>query len=381
MKLVRKDLPKENNKKQEFGGLMLNIFSHSIKVILDNQASSGAYPASPNYPTYRYCWFRDSSFIAYAMDLVGQHDSASHFHDWAAACVNNRAEVITRAITKARNTKRLRPQDYLHARYNLDGSDVSNREWGNFQLDGYGTWLWALGEHMRQTGGPLLEDWAKAAGLVANYLKNLWQYSCYDCWEEFPNKVHPYTLAAIFGGLQAHSMMSGGDYDAALGSIRQYVFENFVKNQHFIKFSGSADVDASLLGLSTPYNLVVPDHPQMQATAAQIEENLCMGGGVHRYSADTFYGGGEWLLLSAWMGWYYTKVGEYKRAHEMLSWVEERTDNSGNMPEQVSTHLLSPSHMSVWEDRWGKAATPLLWSHAMYLILYQQCKIIPTSSV
>jgi len=52
------------------------------------------------------------------------------------------------------------------------------------------------------TYGPQRE---RAAGLVANYLTALWQLPCYDCWEEYPDKMHPHTLAAIYGGLKAHS--------------------------------------------------------------------------------------------------------------------------------------------------------------------------------
>ena len=29
----------------------------------------------------------------------------------------------------------------------------------------------------------------------------------------------------------------------------------------------------------------------------------------------------------------------------------------------------APSMLPVWEERWGPVATPLLWSHAAYLIL------------
>jgi len=51
---------------------MVNLAQRSIDIILQNQASSGAYLASPNFPNYRFCWFRDGSFTAYAMDLIGE---------------------------------------------------------------------------------------------------------------------------------------------------------------------------------------------------------------------------------------------------------------------------------------------------------------------
>src|SRR5690606_7815330 len=55
---------------------------HSIKVIRQGQTPEGAYLAAPSFPTYRYSWFRDGSFIAEAMDANGLPDSAAAFHHW-----------------------------------------------------------------------------------------------------------------------------------------------------------------------------------------------------------------------------------------------------------------------------------------------------------
>jgi GH15 family glucan-1,4-alpha-glucosidase len=129
-------------------------------------------------------------------------------------------------------------------------------------------------------------------------------------------------------------------------------------------------VDASLLGVSTPYRLLSPDEPLMRATMARVESDLHRpGGGVYRYRDDTYYGGGEWLLLAAWLGWSYTEVGERGRARALLHWIEAQASLTGDLPEQVSTHLLAPAYYSEWEARWGTVASPLLWSHAMYVVL------------
>lgn len=40
-----------------------------------------------------------------------------------------------------------------------------------------------------------------------------------------------------------------------------------------------------------------------------MEETILHKGGVHRFPEDTYYGGGEWLLLSCWLGWYNASVG------------------------------------------------------------------------
>ena len=360
---------------------MTDLFHHSIEVILANQTPSGAYIASPNFPAYRYSWFRDGAFIAHAMDLAGEHDSARRFHDWAARTISRHAPRAHRAIEKARRGE---PpgEDYLHTRYTLNGDEGSD-DWPNFQLDGFGTWLWALAEHAKsQIPNPksqMVMHWQQAVDLTARYLAALWHFPCFDPWEEHPDKVHPYTLAAIYAGLQATGELTGNaGWLATADEIRRFVLEHGVRGGHLVKYVGSEATDASLVGVATPYRLLSPDDPIMRATVARIEADLRhQGGGVHRYAADTYYGGGEWVLLAAWLGWYYVEVGEHARARELLAWVESQANGEGNLPEQVPQTLNDPRMIQPWVERWGRIACPLLWSHAMYLILLRALRPAP----
>ena len=348
----------------------------SIDIILENQHGSGAYIACPNFPTYQYCWFRDGSFVAYSMDLTGQFESAHKFHAWAALAVNQRLALIDRALQFLAAGKPLGLTEILHTRYTLDGEDGVQEEWPNFQLDGFGTWLWALNEHRLAAKITLPADWIQAATATATYLEALWGKPCYDCWEEFPDKIHLHTLAAIYGGLHACQSLDGIDRTATLDAIKTYVMENGIVNGHISKYVGSDTVDASLLGLCLPYQMLPAGHELMKATAAEIEKLLNrsgetnrLHGGVHRYVTDTYYGGGAWILLSAWLGWYFVEVGETAKAFELLAWIESCANETGDFPEQVPQALNDPAYYQPWVDRWGPIATPLLWSHANYLIL------------
>ena len=347
---------------------MNTLHDSSIRIILDHQDPSGAYIASPNFGSYRYCWFRDGSFIAYAMDLVEHHDSSAQFHQWAASAVNRHADAVGRAVAKARHGSKLDAADILHTRYTLNGH-VAGEEWPNFQLDGFGTWLWALGEHISTSGASAPADWMRAANLVADYLIALWDRPCYDCWEEFPDKVHPHTLAAIYAGLKAHTDFSGRDHSVTLKQVLGYLRDRAIIQGHLVKYIGSEDVDASLLALAVPYGVFEPDDPVMLATIRKIETELVQGGGLHRYAADTYYGGGEWVLLTAWLGWYYSQIEEYSKARRALQWVEDQADRHEALPEQVAVNLNDPSYFEPWRKRWGESAKPLLWSHARYIIL------------
>jgi GH15 family glucan-1,4-alpha-glucosidase len=350
---------------------MTDLFQRSLEIILANQTPGGAYIAGPNFPTYHYCWFRDGSFTAYAMDLVGRHDSAERFHDWAATTINARADIVQRSVAKAHRDEPLTGADFLHTRYAPDGSEAHGESWPNFQLDGFGTWLWALGEHQRLGGRSLQATWSQAAGLVADYVTALWSRACYDCWEEFPDRVHTYTLAAIYGGLRADERLRRADHRATLEQIAHVLRSGAVANGRFVKFVGSTEVDANLLGLATPFGVVEPDDPVLLATIRQIEADLQRGGGLHRYRADSYYGGGEWILLTAWLGWHAAQVGERDKAEAALDWIEAQADADGQLPEQVPLSLNDPAHYAPWRERWGDIARPLLWSHAKYLILHR----------
>lgn len=364
-----------------------NLVKQSREIIRSHQAPNGAYVACPNFATYRYSWFRDGAFIAYAMDLSGEDESARRFHTWAARSVLRYSDRAARAIEKAKAGEPL-GEDYLHTRYLLSG-EAGNEKWPNFQLDGLGTWLWAVAEFQRRHPEPLPAEWVSAVELGARYLAALWQLPCYDLWEEHPNDLHPYTLAAIYAGLRAAEQLLAANERSVIidgvplseiaAEIRRVVLNRGVREGQLVKSfrpdargEGEAApvVDASLLGIATPYRLLSPDDPTMLATVARIENDLHYpGGGVYRYRADTYYGGGEWVLLASWLGWYYVEAGDRDRARELCRWVEAQADEQGELPEQVSTHLLAPEYYEEWEARWGPVAKPLLWSHAMYLVL------------
>ncbi len=331
--------------------------ARSIAVIQAGQNPAGGYIASPTFATYAYSWVRDGSFIAYAMDRVGEHGSSGAFHRWVADTL-----------------LRHRHRKYLHCRYTLDGQEAV-ADWPNYQLDGYGAWLWSLDQHVVLSGTTLTDEIKEAATFAANYIGGLWDHACSDCWEEHPDQVHVSTLACLYGGLQASAGLLDRPNDRCVAqSIREVVLRAGVNNGRLAKWLGGNGIDASLLWGSTPFGLLDAHDLRMQATLADIERR-CMDstGGVHRYPEDTYYGGGAWLLLTAWLGWHYARLGRQADALRCLGWVEARADAVG-MPEQVADRLNDVAGLSEWIARWGPSAHPLLWSHAMHLVLLEEVR-------
>jgi GH15 family glucan-1,4-alpha-glucosidase len=348
----------------------MDLKQRSIQIIKENQMNNGAYVACPNFDNYKFCWLRDGSFIANAMDRVGEFQSAEKFLEWVHHTIKKYCYKVDILLAKEQNGERLEAADFLATRYTLDGFE-SHDNWANFQLDGYGTWLWALAEHINYSGTQeLFNNFNESVEATVLYLSRFWSNPNFDCWEEFDDKVHPATLACICGGLKSINRYLNRPEVAKLSAdILQFVKEHGVLDGRLTKSIGVHNVDASLLWAGVPFGLFSCYDETFAQTAHEIEARLLHQGGVHRYLEDTYYGGGEWLLLSCWIGWYYCETGRIQEAVSILKWVEDQADETGSMAEQVICHVNDPSLIDQWVECWGPVAKPLLWSHAMYLVL------------
>ncbi|WP_282941491.1 glycoside hydrolase family 15 protein [Paenibacillus sp. RC67] len=359
----------------------------SKQVIQYNQHPSGSYVACPLFSHYTFSWLRDGSFIAYSMDVAGDTVSSEDFHQWVNLVLARQKEHVDLLLEKHQKGEYIAQNEFLHTRYHLDGRDDDHSEWGHFQLDGYGAWLWGLVEHWKKSGQTSMpESFRVSVELTIRYLCAFWQQPNFDCWEERNDQLHPSTLACIYGGLTSiRAYVNDVEMDEVAGQIKRFLLEHcvhadtgtFVKSirpaaggQFEISFDG---VDANLMWLCEPFQVFAADHPLMSATLNKIKADLQSdAGGVRRYVGDEYYGGGEWILLTAWLGWIHYKAGQREQADQALDWINHQADRLGRLPEQVP-HTLPPSEAyKQWVERWGTPASPLLWSHAMYLVLYSQ---------
>jgi isomaltose glucohydrolase len=276
----------------------------SVEIILAGQSPQGGYVASPAFAPYGYSWLRDGSFIADAMSRSGEIASAERFFDWVAAIVEGGLG--------------------FDARYTLDGRQERS-DWPQAQHDGWGLWLWTARTHCERHGRP--HRWEDAAGATARWLEQVRYEPCVDWWEE-RDGVHAATLACIAAGL-------GDSLDRSRADER---------------------LDASLLVL-----------PFLGFEPVDVSALVSPGGGVHRHPDDVYYGGGEWLLLTAFLG-----LAEPERGHDCLDWVAAHATPAGELPEQSQDHLLAPAQWETWVRKLGPPPCPLLWSHAMFLTLAQE---------
>ncbi|WP_305783769.1 glycoside hydrolase family 15 protein [Symbioplanes lichenis] len=348
------------------------LVANSISLIRREQHPSGSYPACPSYPTYRYCWFRDGSFIADAMSRAGEVASAEAFFGWCTRVLTTRSDRIAALAGAGPGS----PRVYLPTRYELDGGE-SVTPWANFQVDGYGTWLRVLVDHCARHRRPVA-PYSAALNLTVDYLNAVGTLPCYDWWEEFPEQRHTSTLAAVSSGLKAALSSEALTSDrrgaavATSGEIDRLVAADTRRHGRLGKWLGSDVADGSLLACLTSYGTLAVDDPVAERTVAAIRDSLVREG-VYRYAGDTFYGGGEWINLTAWLGWYEVLRGDSSNARRRLDWIASQADG-GLLPEQVTGRAQRPEHIAHWERTWGAVATPLLWSHAMFLTLATACR-------
>jgi GH15 family glucan-1,4-alpha-glucosidase len=390
------------------------LYETSLKIILANQAETGAFVASPNFGQYRYCWFRDGAFIALALSETGRPETieaSRRFHQWANNTIQRHRPTAQAAIAKVRAGQPLnRVTDVLHCRYTLNG-EPSKEEWGPFQIDGFGTWLFALADYARRLDPTQaafeIEGYSDSIQLLVEYLGALWLTPNYDCWEEHGDQLATSTLAALYGGLSRVGEMALLDPDDRLlaeagrtasglaAQIKNYLWQYGTTTdpatgeRYLTKFCGgtaagdlAGAVDANLLWVAVPYGLWPVADPLVQATLRGIISELVTTGqpdghsGVHRYVLDSYFGGGEWLLLTAWLGAVLVESGQTEGAKALLGWIEKQARPDGALPEQTFQHLNQPAKLAYWTARWGEVATPLIWSHASYVTLVNRLKVV-----
>ncbi len=175
------------------------------------------------------------------------------------------------------------------ARYTVEGT-VEPDDWPNFQIDGYGTWLWALSEHVA-TGAPSRwsTSWARASSCLSSYLEAVGLDPCYDCWEENGQAVHTSTLACVYGGLSAAAELLGRPAAARKAEeVAEHIHSRMRSGSRFAKSSveqrgrRQPPVVGRTLRRGQPGR---PGHGRHRGRRSRT--SLVLDGGIRRYAADT----------------------------------------------------------------------------------------------
>jgi len=375
----------------------------SKEVITDGSLENGAIVAANSdkaiYPAttqdYRYVWIRDAAYVCMAADLLRLREIPQRFFEWCF----NRAEDFKEMgfFSNAYNVNGtihgtlIPPGEPRVPRY-LRESCINLIHCGTqYQPDQSGSLLIAIAHHIKHfnTDVSKFEKLIEkiASGICRSWKGNAFVLPCYDLWEErciLPEHrgFHTYSLAMCIAGLRAAIEMLGKKrtwlrtekemsktfaevYSNSTKSIpRTYRKARAAKNRKI----RAEDLlpDTSLLGLVYPSEILDPQDEKMKRTVLKtIKTNMTNGGGLLRYPGDKYCGGvrkgwvtltgaGTWPLLSFWMSIYYSLCGDSENARNFFDRALERIDKY--IPEQT------------FEDKSHPSISPLLWSHAMFVI-------------
>ena len=242
-------------------------------------------------------------------------------------------------------------------------------------MDGYGTWLWALSEHVAHWGTKsLVDELGESLELACSYLEAVALDPCYDCWEENGQAVHTSTLACVYGGLSAAGELLGRPAAARKAEeVAEHILARMRSGAGFAKSSVDRGVDASLLWLAVPFGVVGPADTAMAATASEIEAGLVLEGGIRRYARRQLL---RRRRLAAAYGVARLVPGQrrrpgYRPPVRLLGRSTASTPPATS-PSRSAATTATPAAYRTWVSRWGPPAADLAWSHAMYFVLWDE---------
>lgn len=252
-----------------------------------------------------------------------------------------------------------------------------------FQPDQTATLLWSIAEYSKyrelpQVAKDILEK--SAQGLI-----NVWEGDGFNKvaegpWEEqmsypkFGNNL-TYSLAACSGALKKVSDIVSNEKVGEVAEEMKKMIDGGAYNTeggYFVRRFGGVvppdeNIDASVLGLVWPFEIIEASDERMENTLQAVEEKLVDGKGVYRYQFDYYEGevqgdvdykagAGAWPLLTSWMSIVQKKMGNDEKAEEYFETVLNQTKEDMLIPEQVFD-----------EDDPRVGVRPLLWSHMMFV--------------
>jgi glucoamylase len=342
--------------KYEFGDKTVNrMVKRSLLLLklLSDKNHGGMIAAPCMEPEYRFCWPRDATYIAYALDRCGFHQEPEKFYKWC-----KRAQ---------------EPEGGLYQRYFIEAK-IRGPCWSS-QIDEIATVIWGIGKHfdLTEDRGFLKSLWSnikKAAEFMCdkidpktNLIKSV------GLWEEKFGS-HIYSNAAVCSALKTSSRIAkvlnennlSEKWDSSAEKIRGSLLElawDSSKNQ-FIKTFNPRDetLDVSLIGLTFPFEVLPAQDEMMRKTVAAIENAFNYEvGGIGRYSGDVYYGGNPWILATLWLALYNEKLEDVNKMEKLLKWTISHATELDLLSEQINKTEGSPI-----------SAVPLAWSHAFFIL-------------
>lgn len=385
----------------EFMEKLINIYNRSILFmpLLMNEKTGGISASlevdeeRDKCGRYSYCWPRDAVMVYKNIDHLGFEDITEKFYDVF--------------LKKAQSKNGMWEQ-----RFFTDGRLAPC--WG-YQIDETAIVVWEAYEHyktvLKRSGKKnktFLKSNLKMLEKATNFLEKyicyileieekedlvrielekdynykerdeIYKHPSFDIWE-MNEGIHLYSISAIYGAFSAiikiYDELSDSfeknrlkqediskkkaKYEEYKRKIKEYIMDKLYDKQKKVLLRNTKDnlTDISILGAVIPFEIFEPDEKVVSNTVEQINMTLrTYLGGYLRFQNDTYIGGqNPWIIATAWMGMYYKKIGDQKKANECLKFIVNSANSLGLLAEQANSDL---------NETW---VIGLGWSHAMFI--------------
>ena len=320
---------------------------------------------------YDYCWPRDAVFITNAMDTLNMHKEVEKFYK--NFCKNTQNK-----------------DGMWEQRFYTDGCLAPC--WG-YQIDETSAVIYGVYNHyLKMKDKKFLKDnlkmCEKATKYLEKYIEDLLEEKnkmpvSYDLWEMHEG-TSIYAISSIFAAFNAmikiyeelkeeftKNRVKQENVNKEKESlretnvkIREFILKNFYddKKKSFVRNLEDRNMDISILGAITPFEVFKPSEKKMENTIERINMTLrTYTGGYTRFEGDHYMGGKPWVIATLWMACYYIEMGENKKAKECFDFVVKTSSEHSFLGEQINNETMTPA----WVIGLG-------WSHAMFVIVLKK---------
>lgn len=320
-----------------------------LKLLQDNETGAVAGGARS---FWSYCWPRDGVFTAAAFDLAGYYPEA---------------EALYHLLARIQ-----RPDGLWEARYNTDGTPVTDGRATQIDTAGYfpwGVWLHVTvsGDHdfasrmyptVRraadhvlatldpQTGlpGPSSDYWESSKHLKF-YMSN-----SIVCWAGLISSAN---LADTLGRKKDVRRYRAGAERIEHGVLKHLWSEQ--KKSYIRATEEFVGVDSAACWAVSPFGMFEPDDPRLVSTVKRMEFLLTTGqGGIT--PGEDWIRHDPWVHETLFLLLYHCATKNTAESNMYFNWVKKVATNADTLPETISLQNGMPN-----------STTPLAWAHAYFI--------------